>query len=102
MPQMEEEGVVPVKLGTVDTVRAVPAEENPVLIEKSQKNLVTTQMELEPEVIAPVSQGQKLGTLTLRAGEQILAQVPLVAETSIEKLSWGQMFKRVIKSVCLG
>ena len=101
-PQMEEEGVVPVKLGTADVVRAVPAEENPILLEKSQKNLVTTQIELDPEVTAPVSKGQRLGTLTVQAGRQTLAQIPLVAETAIEKRTWGQMFMRVLRRVCFG
>ena len=100
-PKMEE-ACVPVKLGVADTVRAIPGEESPILLEKGQKNLVTTQIELDPEVTAPVSKGQRLGTLTLRAGEQILAQVPLIAEEGVEKLSWGQMFRRVLKSVCMG
>ena len=101
-PQMEEEGVVPVKLGTADVVRAVPAEEKSILLEKSQKNLVTTQIELDPEVTAPVSKGQRLGTLTVQAGQQTLAQIPLVAETAVEKRTWGQMFMRVLRSVCFG
>ena len=101
-PQMEEESIVPVKLGIADTVRAVSVEENPILLEKSQKNLVTTQIELDPEVTAPVSKGQRLGTLTVRAGEQTLAQIPLVAEDAVEKLTWGQMFMRVLRRVCLG
>ena len=101
-PQMEEEGVVPVKLGTADVVRAVPAEEKSILLEKSQKNLITTQIELDPEVTAPVSKGQRLGTLTVQAGQQTLAQIPLVAETAVEKRTWGQMFMRVLRSACFG
>ena len=100
-PKMEE-ACVPVQLGVADTVRAVPGEESPILLEKGQKNLVTTQIELDPEVTAPVSKGQRLGTLTLQADGQVLAQVPLIAEEGVEKLSWGQMFMRVLKSVCMG
>ena len=101
-PRMEEPAAVPVKLGREDSVSLVAGEEQPILMEKGQRNLVTTQIELEPEATAPVSKGQKLGTMTIRAGDQILAQVPLVAEKSVEKLSWGQMFLQVLRSICLG
>ena len=50
---------------------------------------------------APVSKGQRLGTLSIMAGEQILAQIPLVAEEAVEKLSWGQIFLRVLKQICM-
>jgi D-alanyl-D-alanine carboxypeptidase (penicillin-binding protein 5/6) len=101
-PRMEEPAAVPVKLGREDSVFLVAGEEQPILMEKGQRNLVTTQIELEPEATAPVSKGQKLGTMTIRAGDQVLAQVPLVAEKSVEKLSWGQMFLQVLRSICLG
>ena len=78
-PQMTEPAEVPVVLGTADMVNAVPAKDTQVLIDKGQKATVTTRIELEESVTAPVSQGQKLGTLSLMAGDQVLAQVPLVA-----------------------
>ena len=101
-PQLPETAQIPVVLGTADMVNAVPAEDTQVLIDKGQKATVTTRLELEESVTAPVSQGQKLGTLSLMAGDQVLAQVPLVAQQPVAKLSWGQMFKRVMKSICLG
>ena len=101
-PEIGEELSVPVQLGIHDCVRSIPAENEKILVEKSQKNLVRTQTELEPAVTAPVSKGQRLGTMTIFAGEQVLSQIPLVAEEAVEKLSWGQMFLRVLQSVCLG
>lgn len=100
-PELTESTAVPVKLGTVDSVTAVPAEQEALLIDKAQRNLVSTQVELLPEVTAPVSKGQRLGTMSVKAGEQVLAQVPLVAETGVERLTWGQMFLRIIKQVAL-
>ena len=101
-PEIGEELCVPVQLGIHDCVRSIPAENEKILVEKSQKNLVRIQTELEPAVTAPVSKGQRLGTMTIFAGEQVLSQIPLVAEEAVEKLSWGQMFLRVLQSVCLG
>ena len=92
---------VPVKLGTADAVTAVPSQEQALLIDKAQKNLVSTQVELEPEVTAPVSKGQRLGTATVKAGEQVLCQIPLVAETAVDRLTWGQIFVRVLRQLCM-
>ena len=72
-----------------------------MLIDKGQKSAVTTEAALEEEVTAPVSQGQKLGTLTIKAGEQTLKEIPLVAESAVEKVTWGQMFMRLLKKLCM-
>lgn len=100
-PQLPENMVVPVKLGIVDTAKAVPAERGEILIDKGQKAQVTTEVTLEAEITAPVSQGQRLGTMSVKAGEQILKEIPLVAETAVEKVTWGQMFMRLLKKMCM-
>ncbi len=93
------ESSVPVKLGQSESVKAVPAEITPLLIDKSQRGSVTTEITLDEQVSAPVSKGQRLGTLTVKSGEQILAQIPLVAEQTVQKLSWGEIFLRMLKAV---
>ena len=100
-PQMTEQPAVPVKLGREKTATAVPGENASLLIDKSQRDLVTTEISLEECVTAPVSRGQRLGTMTVRAGEQILAQIPLVAEKSVSRLTWGALFLRVFKQIAM-
>ena len=100
-PALTEEATVPVKLGLEKVVAALPAEEADMLIEKSQKGSVITHIQLEEEVSAPVSKGQRLGTMTIKAGEQILREIPLVAAQSVERLSWGQIFLKVLRSLAL-
>ena len=100
-PQMDEKATVSVKLGTEASVCAVPADDTGLLIDKAQKNSVTTAMELEQQVTAPVSKGQRLGTMTVRAGEQILAQIPLVAAESVERLTFGDLFMKMLRAVCM-
>ena len=101
-PNLAEELTVPVKLGTKDKVSAVPGENAPILIDKSQKNLIAMEVELEEEISAPVSQGQRLGTLTVKAGEQILQQIPLVADRVVRKLTFGQIFRHLLKTTLAG
>ena len=100
--EMPENTVVPVKLGKSDRVTAVPGESGQLLVEKAQLSQITTDVELDPEVTAPVSQGQRLGQMTLRCGEQILAQIPLVAEESVERLNWLDLFLELLQKVCMG
>ena len=98
-PKIPENASVPVKLGVADAVNAVPAQDGRMLIDKVQKASVTTEVVLDEEVTAPVSQGQRLGTMTVKSGEQILAQIPMVAESGVEKLTFGQMYLRILKRV---
>ena len=100
-PQLQEIYRVPVELGAEKTVLAVPSEDIKLLIDKAQKGSVTTQVVLEQKVTAPVSQGQKLGMLTIRAGEQVLAQVPMVAENGVQKLTWGQLFGKLLRCITM-
>lgn len=95
-------GQVPVTLGQQDSVTAVPGGDAQLLIDKSQRNQITTRLELEASVSAPVSLGQRLGTLTVRAGEQVLAQIPMVAESAVLRKSWGQLLLQVLRALAMG
>ena len=96
------EGQVPVTLGLSGHVAVVPAENPKLLVDKAQRTDVTVQIRLDEEVAAPVSQGQRLGTMTLRCGEQVLAQVPMVAAEAVPRLNWWQIFMRVLKQIAMG
>ena len=95
-PQVEQMSV-PVKLGTADSVIAEPAEDPTLLMEKAQKNMVTTEIQLDESVNAPVSKGQKLGTLTVKAGEYVLKQIPLVAKEGVGRLTFGQISSKILQ-----
>ena len=97
----EQKMEVPVKLGKESFAVAEPGAEPQMLIDKAQKSSVTTQVTLEEAVMAPVSRGQRLGTLTVKAGEQVLAQVPLVAKEPVERLTWGDLFVRIFRQVVM-
>jgi D-alanyl-D-alanine carboxypeptidase (penicillin-binding protein 5/6) len=90
---------VPVRLGKEKTVRAILAQSGALLIDKSQKAMVKTQIELLDVVEAPVGEGQRLGTLTLKAGEQILSQIPLIAEKGVGRVTWAEIFWQIIQKI---
>ena len=100
-PALQEGVSVPVTLGKEQHVAAVPAGDTQMLVEKGQRNNIITEITLEESVAAPVSAGQKLGTLTIKAGEQVLSQIPLVAETGVIRLSWGDLFVKIMKQMAM-
>ena len=100
-PALSGDHRVKVTLGTADTVEAVPAQLPQFLIDKAQRGDVKTEITLEEEVAAPVSQGQKLGTLTIKAGDQVLAQVNMVAKEAVPRLTWWQIFLHVLRRLTM-
>ena len=100
-PALQDGATVPVTLGVQSAVGAVPEKRTELLVEKAKRNDVTSEITLEPSVSAPVSRGQKLGELTVRAGDQVLAKIPLVAESDVAKLTWGQIFLRLLGRISM-
>ena len=92
---------VPVRLGKQETVSAKLGSGEEMLIDKAQRQSVTMEVQLEEQVDAPVSQGQRLGTLTVKAGEQVLRQIPLVAVQGVERLSWWDLFVKVLRRAAM-
>ena len=100
-PELTEAAEVPVVLGKAPAAPVRLGASGSLLIDKGQKNSVTTDIQLEEQVSAPVSQGQRLGTLRIKAGDQILSEVPLVAAEAVERLSWGDLFVMTLKRACM-
>ena len=99
-PQVPEDlGTVPVVLGTVDTITPVLETPQPILLDKGLQSQVETTVELAESVEAPVEQGQKLGTLTVTAGGQVVATVPIVAPERVERLTWWQMTVEILRGM---
>jgi len=93
--------MVPVRLGRSSAVAAQLGADTGMLIDKARRSTVTTEVTLEESVTAPVEAGQKIGTMTIRAGEELLSQVPLVAAEAVERLSWGDLFVIVLRKAAM-
>ena len=100
-PVVQEGAAVAVTLGDAPSVAAVPAEDGQLLVEKSQINSIVTEVELEPQITAPVAAGQALGNLTIKAGDQILKEIPLVAESNVNRLTWGDLTVKVLRQIAM-
>ena len=100
-PDLCDVGQVPVVLGKENAVSPKMAQDGTLLIDKAQRSTVVTDVRLEDSVTAPVRPGQPLGTLTLRAGDQILQQIPLVAAEGVERLGFWDLFTAVLRRAAM-
>ena len=100
-PNIQEGASVPVTLGQAESVAAVPDKIPQLLVERAKLPDVSAEVSLAPQADAPIIQGQHLGALTVRAGEEILAEVPLVAASEVPRLTWGQVTVRILRQVAM-
>ena len=92
---------VPVELGAQATVQPVPGEGGTLLLEKAKAGNLTQSVALEESVPAPVALGDRLGTLTVTSGEETVAEIPLLAGEEVPRVTYGQMFLRLLRTACL-
>ena len=87
---------VRVELGKAESVQPVFDGSGTLLAEKGKLSGLTFDVALEPTVEAPVTAGQKLGTMTVRSGDEILATVDILSPEAVERLSFGDVYGRLL------
>ena len=99
-PSLPRAAEVPVRLGKARTV-AASLKAEPILVEKAKRGSITTEFTLEQELPAPVEAGQQIGTLKIMSGEEVLAELPLTAVESVEKVTWWDVFLRLLRYITM-
>ncbi|MGM9588649.1 MAG: D-alanyl-D-alanine carboxypeptidase family protein [Faecousia sp.] len=100
-PDLCDVEAVPVTLGKTTFVQPQMGASASLLIDKAQKSTVTTDISLEENLTAPVSQGQRIGTMRIKSGEQILKEIPLVASEGVQRLTMGDLFLHVLRKTAM-
>lgn len=100
-PNLEESIQVPVRLGTEAGVDVALQGDASVLIPKAQKAGLTRELQLEEFCTAPVEKGTRLGTLTVRSGEETLLEVPLVAAREVKRKTFRDWLLLVLRKASM-
>ena len=100
-PSLEESIQVPVRLGTEAGVDVALQGDASVLIPKAQKAGLTRELQLEEFCTAPVEKGTRLGTLTVRSGEETLLEVPLVAAREVKRKTFRDWLLLVLRKASM-
>lgn len=90
---------LPVELGERSAVQPVLTKENTLLLEKSTASGLQKEVVLPESVDAPVQEGDRLGELRVTdANGETVAVLPILAGESVAHVTWGQMFRRVLRT----
>lgn len=92
---------VEIKLGKEAALTPVLQASAPILIQKSELARVSKTVSLPEAVEAPVAAGDQLGMMTIAAGEKVLAEIPIIAPKSVERLSLWDLTVRLLRAICM-
>ena len=84
--------------GVVEKITPKIPKPDAVLIEKGREADITQTIDLAVDVAAPVEQGQVLGTVTFRLGDELIGKYNLTAPDRIEPLTVKIIFMRIISA----
>ncbi len=89
---------VSVNKGVKSTVDAILESNAGTLIEKGKESQISQSIEINKNIEAPISKGDKIGQVTFTLDGQELSSVNLVASKDIDKINLFTMSKKVIYS----
>ena len=84
---MSAETPVKVTGGVENEVTVEPQPPEPLVLPKGRSQEITQEIELMPQVSAPVEKGQTVGRVIVKLGEEKILTYPMVASQSVEKMT---------------
>jgi serine-type D-Ala-D-Ala carboxypeptidase (penicillin-binding protein 5/6) len=68
-----------------------------VVLKKGEAmNKITKDIKLNKNIQAPIKKGQVVGVLVLKQGSKVLSKTDLIANKSVNKANWYDLFKRTV------
>lgn len=77
-----------VRFGKQDKVELITEDALKVLTSKANADKITTLIQLDTDITAPIARGQKLGQMVAMMDGQAVASVPLIAADSVEEVGF--------------
>ena len=90
---------VRVEIGEKDSVQPVYSGAEYILEEKGILSALEYKVQMEEAVAAPVAQGQRLGTLTVESGGEVLAEIDIVSPETVDRLTFWNIYGRLFRSL---
>ncbi|MCI1774871.1 D-alanyl-D-alanine carboxypeptidase family protein [Paenibacillus lautus] len=88
-------GIVKVQKGDVPEISIQAEKDYSVLVKKGVKNPdIRHEIQLDPNVKAPVAAGQVIGKLSVYQGEQVVKEFELTSPVEVKKAGFWKLFKR--------
>ena len=93
---------VPVQLGQAEQVELALAQTGKLLVKKEERSKVTSELQLEQALKAPVSQGQEVGKLVVSVDGKERMTIPVVTQTQVPRLTFSGMFGSLWRRMATG
>lgn len=71
------------------------------VVPKGERNNVRYEVTLSPTLAAEVKRGDKVGEIVYFCGERELGRADVTADTTVQKINYGEIFLRMLRAVLL-
>ncbi len=88
---------VTVSKGTLQSINAVLESDAEILTSKTNTGEISQEITLDDTINAPIIEGQKLGEIKFSINGNIVSTVNLIADKSVDRLSFTSVTKSVLK-----
>lgn len=92
---------VPITLGHTERIIPILKDTTPILIDKAKASSIQSSITVDDGVTAPVEKGQQLGLLRVTAGDEAIAEIPLVAPEAVAALTWWDVMGQMLRALCM-
>lgn len=93
---------LPVQLGEKEQVELTLAQTGKLLVKKEEQNQVTSELQLEETLSAPVAAGAKVGELVVLVDGKKRTTIPVVTQTEVSRLTFSGMFESLWRKMATG
>lgn len=87
---------VSIKKGVKVKVKGILGDDVNLVLNKGQKGKITNDTVLEQNITAPVKEGQKLGEVVYKIGDNEVGRADIVAQSAVQKASFIRLFFRMV------
>lgn len=95
----EKQGVVKVAKGIEDEVIALTEKPLGATVEKGKDKNFWVETKLNPEIVAPIEKGQKIGEVFLYHNDEMQASVNLIVDHTVARAGLAEQITRTLKGV---
>lgn len=91
--------VLPVRGGVSSEAMLDYPANSKLLLKKGEGKSLSADVQIPESLDAPVSAGIQIGTVTLRAGEEVLGEYPVTVRENIAEMDWGTALSLLTKAL---
>ncbi len=100
VPEIDEKQITEVKVknGVIKKIKPYYSNNEKILVKKGEGE-ISYKYEISETIDAPVLNGDKMGKITIYAGENIIKEINLTSSENIDKITFSFVFKNILNNI---